>query len=545
LDGTARGRQVTSKFAFGWALSEWRHKQPPPRHFAAKVALVAATSGNLKDRDRLIRDGFSSSDAKRNEAMARAQVASKPRRRWRQFGLRTLGLLILLAALGMTVWRTLLAEHFLVQWIERQKGTATTEPALPNWLAWLPGSGRCVHITEVYLYGCRVGDDDLGRFKRLPKLRKLMLSRTDVTLPAVEAFVSAKPELDCDLAFGEHLYHAAWSLHLRGFEGIEATSISFDLAEHYKIAVARISANGNELEIAAIEQHLQWLDKLSKQSRATANAPTADLMHFYDAYLQCADAKLRLRLAEKRGDAQEFQRLAAQAPQLSNDLISAGRDAQDPVINSLASAWALHSASSLRLAALGSQADAAQRRAVYAWLAPQFRRLDDMVTTLHFFRCDGGESDAWALCRLLRLENEAQILTAQQDDLGAERIWRQVPLWSDRLRLAVMAARDAGAITAEGSVACAVLANQVECTAAQAMNDKSRCQTARGNYQSWVDQTCRTECQRTRVTTYGSLESPKHIIAFWLCAAMTAHVEDEGRPFFEHGFRAYLKKQFP
>ena len=67
--------------------------------------------------------------------MATVQIASKPRRRWRQFGLRTLGLLILLVAVSMALWRTLLAEHFLVRWIERQQGTATTEPALPDWLA--------------------------------------------------------------------------------------------------------------------------------------------------------------------------------------------------------------------------------------------------------------------------------------------------------------------------------------------------------------------------------------------------------------------------
>lgn len=475
--------------------------------------------------------------------MATTEVARKPRRRWRQFGLRTLGLLILLVAVGMALWRTLLAEHFLVKWIERQKGTATTEPALPDWLAWLPGSERCVHVTQVNLNGCRIGDDDLWRFEKLPKLRELHLMNSDVTLPAVEAMVNAKPDLDCDLAFGERLYHAAWSMYREGNMPIQGVVQSLEVAARYKSAIAQFQSDAGRFRVRAADQHLRWLEQVRDHPVVRRVPPPVERLQFEKVFLRCAELRVRLQLAILRQDHEQVRTLAEQAPALT-DQVLATVDLQhhSEWIRSLERALFLSYVASLRaLAATDATND---QRALLECEAVNWAELDESVNFLHFFWREGGESDAWGLVNLLRLQNDERLSPHRPQPRSSPPRSREIPFWADYVRRAVDAALETGTVTTGEWLACHALSRDAELEYYDRRRDHAARDAALQRYRANMDD----RLKRFNLGMWVNENSREFIrweMALRLCVAMTAHVEDEGRPFFEHGFRAYLKKQLP
>lgn len=473
--------------------------------------------------------------------MASTEVARKAGRRWRQFGLRTLGLLVLLAALGMAAWRTLLAEHFLVKWIERQKGTATTEPALPDWLAWLPGSERCVHITEINLAGCRIGDGDLWRFEKLPKLRKATLTNSDVSLAAAEALVTARPEIGCSIAFGDRLYKATWNVERDLNSPVDYVLESGDLAARYKLAVAECGHDTKQHRLAALKQKLEWMNRLSAAIAQVNREPATENLD--NCLLACERLSLQLSMAAIAGDQEQFVKLGESTTETANSLVSAATRALDEGFTTVGRAIAsLERAVILRSLAERGSNDQQKQLEILLTHDRDLKRVAHWVAEQYFASQLEGMPHNWALVVLSVLANQSRIAAARGDPAAQLQSLERIPYWADRLRQSVGAAYDAGIVTKGDWLGSNEKAWSAELSYARFQQDETAVTAILRARQAALDARLRRFVDG--MWTYeGGPDWGEWEFSFWLCAAMTAHLEDEGRPFFEQGFRAYLKKQ--
>jgi hypothetical protein len=468
--------------------------------------------------------------------MATAQITSKPQRRWRQFGLRTLGLLVLLVAVGMALWRTLLAEHFLVKWIERQKGTATTEPALPDWLAWLPGSERCVHIWQINLYDCRVGDDDLWRFEGL-KLLELHLLKSDVTLPAVEALVDNNPDLVCDLAFAESLYRRGMRCTIGP---IEDTLQCFAIAAEYKYTVARFKSSSAYYQQAALEQHL---DRLTRFADSMNRHPFA-FSALDEELIACELLSVRARLAKFTNDDRKLRAVAREASGVVTQLeVLTEYQADLTLPRVLYQVLAIRRAANLRMLTECPDGDVTSRHKIVAWELDRLERLgkglglaDGLPSSLH-------GSQTHLVLQLLRWQCQLQLASWHANP--------KVPTL-DLGEVASLAAETRRAIDLEQApqrrsmgawIACERIVRDTEVELARFAHSDADEQAAIERHRQRIDEGSRLFFQS--FLSYRNAVFCQRFVAFWWCLGVTEHLEDEGRPFFEQGFRAYLKKQLP
>ncbi len=107
---------------------------------------------------------------------AAAQPEAKPRRRWLQFSLRTLLLLVGAMGLALLAWRAYLAPYLrqceTIEVIEKLGGTCQTVEA-PAWLRFLGGDFQ--NILHVDLAGCDEPDAYLDHVGDLPVLELLIV----------------------------------------------------------------------------------------------------------------------------------------------------------------------------------------------------------------------------------------------------------------------------------------------------------------------------------------------------------------------------------
>lgn len=161
-------------------------------------------------------------------------MSEKRKRRWFQFSLRTLLVVVLLVSIGMSwlggVWR----QREAVEVIEKAGGSVfydyddhwafneTREPSVPEWMVDVFGGDLFFDVSTVILSETEFGDDEMAYLKRLTNLTRLDLlgpqitdagpehlegltnlahldlCDTQVTAEAVESLRQALPDCDVD-----------------------------------------------------------------------------------------------------------------------------------------------------------------------------------------------------------------------------------------------------------------------------------------------------------------------------------------------------------
>ena len=127
--------------------------------------------------------------------------ASKPRRRWRQFSLRTLLAAVFLAALGMFAFQTVLPFHGQHRAMEQLRSRPHTRwhsgqlPVGPAWLTSLFGPSYFVQVQELRLCDIPFTDADLPLLYKLPYLKQLVLNDTRLSPASLAALKARRPNL--------------------------------------------------------------------------------------------------------------------------------------------------------------------------------------------------------------------------------------------------------------------------------------------------------------------------------------------------------------
>ena len=134
---------------------------------------------------------------------------TRPRRKWYQFSIWSMLVLLTLVCVAAAYWRRMVTAYegqaTAAEEITKLSGWITSEPAVPDWLRWLPLADRCNKVVAVnlqerdfpegslqslaqlpdverlYLARSSVSDNDLEYVGKLTNLRRLSLWRTDIT----------------------------------------------------------------------------------------------------------------------------------------------------------------------------------------------------------------------------------------------------------------------------------------------------------------------------------------------------------------------------
>ncbi|PHS07642.1 MAG: hypothetical protein COA78_13370 [Blastopirellula sp.] len=109
----------------------------------------------------------------------------RPRRRWYQFSLGSILILITSVAVGSAYYRSLLNQCrdqvIAAQKLEAIGAEVTYQPAIPSWLSWLPEADRCIKVTIVDLEHKEYSEGSLAPLAELHDLERLYLARSSVT----------------------------------------------------------------------------------------------------------------------------------------------------------------------------------------------------------------------------------------------------------------------------------------------------------------------------------------------------------------------------
>lgn len=152
--------------------------------------------------------GHNSTTRRTDEPSTDARNA-RPRRRWYQFSIWSMLVLLTLVCVAAAYWRRTVTAYegqaAAAEEITKIRGWVTFRRAVPEWLRWLPLADRCNKVVEVnlqerdfcegslqplaqlpdverlYLARSSVSDKDLDYVGKLTKLRRLSLWRTDIT----------------------------------------------------------------------------------------------------------------------------------------------------------------------------------------------------------------------------------------------------------------------------------------------------------------------------------------------------------------------------
>jgi Leucine-rich repeat (LRR) protein len=91
--------------------------------------------------------------------------------------------LLVIAAVGLSIWVPYQREQALVAQIARWGGASIVEPGGPVWLRKRLGDERMkrfVRVSQVHLNSSSINDEEMAYFNRLPRIDLLNLTRTSV-----------------------------------------------------------------------------------------------------------------------------------------------------------------------------------------------------------------------------------------------------------------------------------------------------------------------------------------------------------------------------
>jgi hypothetical protein len=258
----------------------------------------------------------------------------RPRRL--QWTLRSLFILTTACAVFAAIEARHCREREAIKWLEGIGAHVTVETTGPAWLRELVGDRWFEHAVKVERFedgmkpdgplGCTLLTlDDIDKLGRLPKLRSLNLrmmlitdealqrlgrfgsledlslgGRCTCSMAAIEELADAHPDWAIDMALAEHLYRSAAVTHSVGTLDLSEALFSMQTAAAWKLACNKYKS-GRQSEIAAHQQHLDWLMKLQQQVEDLATDGLAGGGTFELAFVKCAiaDARLRLTLARR------------------------------------------------------------------------------------------------------------------------------------------------------------------------------------------------------------------------------------------------------
>ncbi len=212
--------------------------------------------------------------------------ARKPRRRWYQYSLRSLLLLMLLASIGMSWFAVRMQksrrQQDAVEAVEKAGGWVVYDcqseqasdpnavPPGPGWLRDRLGEYFFANVVAVYFDTTLVTDDDLQQLKRLPQLRTLYLAGALITDAGVEHLaeitqlevlnLSATRVTDAGLNHLKALTHL-WSL------GLDHADVTDAGLQHLRglTQLQELGLNHTNVTDAGLENlkgltQLRWLD---------------------------------------------------------------------------------------------------------------------------------------------------------------------------------------------------------------------------------------------------------------------------------------------
>ena len=155
----------------------------------------------------------------------------KPKRRWFQFSLRTLLIVVTLIAGLLVAWRVYVEPYRrqleTMKLIEELGGNYKTEPGGPAWMRDWFGADNFRNIVEISLYGDMdtiVSDADLAHLKGLTNLRKLVLDRcgSDAGLAHLKGLTSLR-----ELSLFQASVSDVGLAHLKGLTNLRTVDLSF------------------------------------------------------------------------------------------------------------------------------------------------------------------------------------------------------------------------------------------------------------------------------------------------------------------------------
>jgi len=159
--------------------------------------------------------------------MDRAEPKRPPRRRWFQYSLRSILVLITLAAIALAAWNTyrkrLRVQNRALPELTRLKAEVDVQPVGPEWLRALPGGEDLFKVVSVNLEHHRLKDEDLECLEHLRYLERLYLAATPVSNQGL-AHVAKCKRLK-RLSLWKTRITDLGMEHLRGLEDLELLDI--------------------------------------------------------------------------------------------------------------------------------------------------------------------------------------------------------------------------------------------------------------------------------------------------------------------------------
>jgi hypothetical protein len=399
-------------------------------------------------------------------------------------------------------------ERAAIDWLNDRGAKIAIEPSGPLWLRRLIGEKFFEHVVEIQWWEFgpprvdgepgehRLNDEDITKLLSLPNLRSLNLYGVQVTdellqtleeLPAlkelffdgerhctvagVERLADAHPDWDIDPAFAEHLYHVTVDEYETGRLTLRDAILSMQIAADWKLACAKFKTV-RRAEVAAYEQHVDWLGKLHKhvEHLASMNDPGGGAKEL--ALARCAVACSRLELARAQ------QSRAAEAA-----AVNAGREAEEllarvnapppsGVIDAfdVVSAWRL--AFPLLLAQAEQTGEQSAKSAVLRRQAQDLQQLVGRIEALYDAEQRGGETEKRDLSRIALALAEAQLARAENDGAAMREALSRAQSDARELRAACLAAYEVGAISTAGLAFCWQQADELESALARVTDDR-------------------------------------------------------------------------
>jgi hypothetical protein len=416
-------------------------------------------------------------------------------RRWFQWRLRTLLGVVTLCAVATGLFiAPRVRERAVVAWLNEKEASITFEPEGPEWLRRLIGDKFLQRVVGVEISSELIVQADLARFDDLRQLRTLRLCDTDygvrfhlypnlrnpVTMPPslsvadVEQFVDMRPEVDCNVAFAESLYHASAHEYQNNPGQLRDVLFACQTASRWKVACAAYKAQPAAI-IAAHQQLVSWLERIASMVDANV-AEHASGVSPADAVLaKCVLLDARLKLAQEQQSSSAQSAAINKGAAVAAELLritdpAAGNSACDPF--QLDFDWSNAFGLLLAKARLEHTTDVEQ--AVLRQQVQAYRAMAAKITTLYVAAALGGESENLDLARVDLALCEAQVARARGDDDAEQRTLEHAVPIADHLRMAVRAGYEVGVITVVDMLRADQRATELEANFAQAVRDAEK-----------------------------------------------------------------------
>lgn len=274
--------------------------------------------------------------------------AKPPRRRWCQWRLRTLLIVMTFCAIVLSARRWYLEpirrSHVARTRLAELGAGIKTEPAGPAWLRGVAGEDYLKHVVAVELWTCKferiksvdpegflmgliadfprlrelslgsaISDRSLDQLVELKTLQSLDVAGSKVSVAGAERFASARPEVELDVDYTRRLYSDDLELFQQERLTVSGCVYRFQVAADWKMACAR-GANSPESEIAALERLEIWSRRLREETARFAAAGRPQGSPADMTLADCSWQLARLRLAVRRGEQAESAAIARQVP---------------------------------------------------------------------------------------------------------------------------------------------------------------------------------------------------------------------------------------